>query len=40
MGVLGRIRAIRIVYDLPDAQRSWSPPQFEDGLEHDLRGIA
>jgi hypothetical protein len=39
LGVLVRILAIRIEYDLPDAQRRWLPPQFEDGLEHDLRGI-
>jgi hypothetical protein len=40
LGVLVRILAIRIEYDLPDAQRRWLPPQYEDGLEHDLRGIA
>ena len=32
LGVLVRILAIRIEYDLPDAQRRWLPAQFEDGL--------
>jgi hypothetical protein len=40
LGVLVRILAIRIDDDLPDAQRRWLPPQFEDGLEHDLIGLA